>query len=59
MTNEQKIQAKLWRDVFVAYVSASNSSRFDAAATWADRAVSEYKLRFKHKPNKTPDNGKE
>jgi len=37
---------KLWSDVYVAYVSASNSSKDDGAYVWADIALKRFDERF-------------
>lgn len=41
------IRAELWKEVYVAYVSASNSTRADYGKTWADTALIEFDKRFK------------
>ena len=37
---------KLWCDVYVAYVGASNSTNNDAAFKWADIALERFDERF-------------
>lgn len=42
---KQMKKAKLWCDVYVAYVGSSNSIR-NNAYEWADKAVKEFEERF-------------
>lgn len=43
------IRAELWKEVYVAYVSASNSTRADYGKNWADDALAEFDKRFKER----------
>jgi len=43
----EAIRAELWKEVFVAYVSSSNSTNISGGKTWADVAVEEFDKRFK------------
>jgi len=43
----ESMRAELWCNVFVAYVSASNSTQVEGAKNWADRAVENFDKRFK------------
>lgn len=42
----QQQRKKLWCDVYVAYVSADNSTSADGAKVWADIALKRFDERF-------------
>jgi hypothetical protein len=42
----ENIRKKLWSDVYVAYVAASNSIEKDGAHKWADIALKRFDERF-------------
>ena len=41
------IRAELWKDVYVAYVQASNSTNPNGGSGWADCALKAFDDRFK------------
>ncbi len=46
IANEQ-LRKKLWIDVYVAYVSSSNSTNKEGGASWADHALECFDKKFK------------
>jgi len=48
--HHENIRKKLWSDVYVAYVAASNSINSDGAYVWADIALKRFDERF-NEPN--------
>jgi len=44
--DHEQQRKKLWCDVYVAYVSASNSTSSSGAKTWADQALKSFDERF-------------
>ncbi len=47
MNKDHEMQRKkLWCDVYVAYVSADNSTLSDGGKSWADRALKAFDERF-------------
>lgn len=46
--NIEDIIKQLWVDAWVAVASSSNCSSVSVPASWADKAVEEFKKRFSH-----------
>lgn len=43
----EMLRAQLWKEVYVAYVNASNSRYSSGGASWADTALEAFDQRFK------------
>lgn len=46
LEQDKNIRKKLWCDVYVAYVGASNSTDNNGAYKWADKALEKFDERF-------------
>ena len=47
MKELESTRMKLWLDVYIAYVSATNATNNDGAYVWADIALKRFDERFK------------
>lgn len=52
MKGHEQQRKELWCRVYVAYVTASNSTEIDGATAWADKALERFDERF---PNPKDD----
>lgn len=48
LKEHDEVRKKLWCDVYVAYVNASNSTSMAYAKLWADRALKDFDETFKN-----------